>query len=120
MGVTIAYCIREKRRDELGLILLPIRALGYVDATAGSKNDGIMNILEVGHEVFRGPDENNSNVSGSGCEDSVGETCLVSCGDMRSAFRKQDRDRLSKEIACSQRGFKDTTLVSSLLWKKGR
>ena len=54
MEVIIAYCIREKRRDELGLILLAIRAVGYVDATAGSKNDGIMNILEVGHEVFRG------------------------------------------------------------------
>lgn len=45
MGVIIAYCIREKRRDEFGLILLVIRALGYVDTTAGSKNDGIMNIL---------------------------------------------------------------------------
>jgi hypothetical protein len=60
--------------------LFAIRALGYVDATAGSKNDGITDILEVGHEVFfRGADENNSNVSGNGCEDSVGETCLVSC-----------------------------------------
>ena len=56
--------------------------------------------------------------SGSGCEDSVGETCLVSCGDMRPAFRKQDRDRLTKEIACPERGFKDTTLVSSMLWKR--
>jgi hypothetical protein len=32
--------------------LFAIRALGYVDATAGSKNDGITDILEVGHEVF--------------------------------------------------------------------
>ena len=44
-----------------------------------------------------GADENNSNISGNGCEDSVGETCLVSCGDMWSAFRKQDRDRPPKE-----------------------
>jgi hypothetical protein len=27
-----------------------------------------MNILEAGHEVFRGPDENNSNISRSGCD----------------------------------------------------
>jgi hypothetical protein len=40
MGVIIAYCIREKRRDELSLVLFAIRALGYVDATAGSENDG--------------------------------------------------------------------------------
>jgi len=52
MGAIIAYCVREKGRDEFGLILFAIRALGYVDATAGSKNDGITDILEVGHEVF--------------------------------------------------------------------
>jgi hypothetical protein len=40
MEVIIAYYIREKRRDELGLILFAIRALGYVDAIAGSENDG--------------------------------------------------------------------------------
>jgi len=49
MGVIIAYCIREKRRDKLGLILLAIRA------------------------------------SGSGCEDSIDETCLVSCVSISKA-----------------------------------
>src|SRR2546421_373345 len=44
--------------------------------------------------------------------------CLASCGDMRPAFRNLGRDRLTKEIACSQRGFKDMTLVSSMLWKR--
>ena len=43
-------------------VSLVVRALGYVDATAGPKNDGTLSILKVGHEVFRGPDENNSNV----------------------------------------------------------